>query len=350
MFNNFQRSALSQSSDNRPKGARNIGVLNGNKAFQGFVGLKDKVDYYSFRLTGRSSFKLSLSQLQNNVDVALLQGGKVISRSAKNNKKSESINTTLEAGTYYIRVDQKRSNSKYKLTLNAASLSNPNPPSPTSRKLVSLLTSGGSTVSRMGLVDLGTGKLSFLPLGNQEGTVLLDIAAQGNDTFAVANPNNLYRMNPTTGTYTLVGSMGVSVANSTINSLGFTPSGVLYAAGTEGDFYTVDRTTGKAKLITTIAGFSASGDIVYDVASGRFLATSRNGNGTDSLYSIGLAGDAKLIGNIGFRNVLGLVFDNGTLYGFAPQQQIKINPTTGAGTLDKAITSDVAVAAISGAA
>lgn len=358
MFNNFQSKARSELSDNRLSGARNIGTFGGRKVFKGSVGLKDKVDYYSFQLSGRSSFNLLLNKLQANVNISLLQDKNVIARSAKGGKKPEAINTTLGAGTYYLRVEQKSGNSKYKLTLNSAPLSDLNPspnpspspnPNPTSRKLVSLLTSGGSTASRLGLIDLSTGNLSQLPLGNMEGTVLQDIATFGNDTFAVANPNNLYKVDPTTSTYTLVSNL-VSIATSTITSLGFTPSGTLYAAGSEGDFYTVDTTTGKATLIATIPGFSASGDLAFDATSGRFFATSRNQNTNDSLYSIGLTGDATLIGDVGFRNVWGLLVEDGNLYGFTPQQQIKINWVTGTGTLDKTVTTDGAIASISGTA
>lgn len=350
MFDSFRSNARSQSSDNRLSGARNIGTLNGRKIFKDFVGLNDRLDYYSFKLTGRSSFNLSLNKLQNNVDVFLLQGQSVISRSAKGGKKSEAINTTLESGTYYIRVNQKRGNSKYRLTLDAVPISDPNPnPNPASRKLVSLLTSGSSTLSRLGWIDLNTGSLSHLSLGNMQGTVLLDIATFGNNTFAVANPNNFYRIDPSTSTYTLISNLA-SIANTTITSLGFTSSGALYAAGSEGEFYTVDTTTGKATLVAKIPGFSASGDLAYDPTSGRFFATSRNQTANDSLYSIGLTGDAQLIGNIGFTNVWGLLFENGTLYGFTPQQQIKINPATGAGTLDRSVTPDQPTAGISGAA
>ncbi|HEY9624941.1 MAG TPA: pre-peptidase C-terminal domain-containing protein [Crinalium sp.] len=355
MFNNLQSTTRSQLSDNRLSGARKLGFLNGRKAVQGFVGLSDKIDCYSFKLTGRSSFKLVLNKLQNNVDVFLLQGRKVISRSAKPGKKPEAINTTLEAGTYYIRVNQRQGNSKYKLTLSGTSLSTlptptptPTPPSSTSRKLVSLL--AGGDAARLGSLDLGTGNLTRLPLGNLGGTVLWDIATFGNDTFAVANPNNFYRIDPTTSTYTLVGSLGVSNISSTVNSLGFTSSGALYAAGTSGGFYSINTTTGKATLIAPIPGFAASGDLAYDATSGRFFATSTNSNGTDSLYSIGLTGDAQLIGNVGFKNVWGLLFDNGVLYGFTPQEQIRINLTTGAGTLDKVITPDGPTSGVSGAA
>ncbi|HEY9628639.1 MAG TPA: PPC domain-containing protein [Coleofasciculaceae cyanobacterium] len=351
MVSSFQSNA--RSSDDLLSGARNIGILKGKNLFKGFVGLPDRVDYYSFKLTGRSSFNLSLTKLQNNVDVSLLQGKKVISRSAQGGKKSEAIKTTLGSGTYYIRVNQKRGNSKYHLTLNALlsdSGSSPNPnPSPTSRKLLSLFTSGSSTASRLGLIDLSTGNISQLPLGNMAGTVLQDIATFGSNTFAVANPNNLYRIDPNTSTYTLVSNL-VSIATSNITSLGFTSFGTLYAAGSNGDFYTVDTTTGKATLIATIPGFSASGDLTYDATSGRFFATSRNSTGNDSLYSIGLTGDARLIGDTGFIRIWGLLVENGTLYGFTPQQQIKIDTTTGVGTFDKAVTWDGLTNSIGGAA
>jgi hypothetical protein len=344
MLNN---SIASRKSDNNQNGARVIGQLNGTKKFRGAVGISDKTDFYSFTLSGRSSFNLSLSKLKNNVDVFVQQGKQVIARSTKGGKKPEAIATTLEAGTYFVRVEQKRGNSRYKLSLNAFPISgidsgtNPgtNPGTPSSRKLVSLLTSGSSVESRLGLIDLSSATVSLLPLGNMGGTVLNDIATFGNNTFAVANPNNLYRIDPNTSTYTLLGNL-VRISNTTITSLGYTSSGVLYAAASGGEFYTVDTTTATVNLVAKIPGFAASGDLTFDAASGRFFATSQDrvNGGPDSLYSIGLAGDPTLIGNVGFSQVWGLAFENGTLYGFTPREQIKINLTTGAGTLDKAIS------------
>jgi hypothetical protein len=344
MLNQSSGQFTTRAADDRPNGARNIGTLNGSRAFRGAVGTKDKADFYSFTLTGRSSFNLALNKLKDNVNVSLLQGGKVLSRSAKGGKKPEAIATTLEAGTYFVRVEQKSGNSRYKLSLNASPIgggTNPgtNPGTPSSRKLVSLLTSGSSVVSRLGFIDLSSATVSLLPLGNMEGTVLNDIATFGNDTFAVANPNNLYRIDPNTSTYTLLGNL-VSIANTTITSLGYTSSGTLYAAASGGEFYTVDTATAKVNLVVKIPGFAASGDLAFDAASGRFFATSQDrvNGGPDSLYSIGLAGDATLIGNVGFSQIWGLAFENGTLYGFTPREQIKINLTTGGGTLDKAVS------------
>jgi len=343
MLNQSSGQFSTRAADDRPNGARAIGQLNGSRAFRGAVGVKDKSDFYSFTLSGRSSFNLALNKLKNNVDVSLLQGGKTLFRSAKSGKKPEAIATNLEAGTYFIRVNQKSGNSKYKLSLNASPLAGgidpvPSLPSTPSRKLVSLLTSGSSVGSRLGFVDLSSGAVSTLPLGNMAGTVLLDIATFGSDTFAVANPNNLYRIDPATSTYTLVSNL-VSIASTTITSLGYTSSGALYAAASGGEFYNIDTATGKANLVAKIPGFAASGDLAYDAASNRFFATSQDrvNGGPDSLYSIGLGGDATLIGNVGFRQVWGLVLENGTLYGWTPSEQIKINLTTGVGTLDKSV-------------
>lgn len=350
MFNRIQGNACSQPSDDRLSGARDIGVLNGRKILKGFVGLGDRTDYYSFRLTGHSRLNLSLNKLQNNADISLFRGRKVLSRSAREGKKPEAINASLEAGTYHIRVNQKSSNSKYQLTLNAAPApAPPPPPVPIVQRLVSFFTSGGAKNSGLGLIDLNTGNLSQLPPGNMEGTILMDIATLGNDTFAVAEPNNLYRIDPSTSTYTFVSHL-VSTNKTTINSLGLTSSGMLYAAGSKGHFYSIDTQTGKATLITRIPRFSSSGDLAYDPISNRFFATSRNLNASDSLYSIGLEGDAQLIGDIGFSNVWGLLREGGSLYGYTPKQQIKINLKTGAGTLDKTVPLNRNIIGISGAA
>jgi Bacterial pre-peptidase C-terminal domain len=344
MLNQSSGQFTTRAADDRPNGARAIGQLNGSQAFRGAVGTKDKNDFYSFTLTGRSSFNLALNKLKDNVNVSLLQGSKVLSRSTKGGKTPEAIATTLEAGTYFIRVEQKRGNSRYKLSLNASPIvggTDPgtNPGTPSTRKLVSLLTSGSSVQSRLGFIDLGSGAVSTLPLGNMAGTVLQDIATFGNDTFAIANPNNLYKIDSNTSTYTLLGNL-VSIASTTITSLGYASSGTLYAAASGGEFYSVDTATAKVNLIAKIPGFAASGDLTFDAASGRFFATSQDrvNGGPDSLYSIGLAGDATLIGNVGFSQIWGLAFENGALYGFTPREQIKINLTTGAGTLDKAIS------------
>jgi hypothetical protein len=113
--------------DDRPSGARNIGTLNGTRRFRDSVGINDKFDYYSFSVGARSSFNLKLDKLKNNVDVALIQNGQTVARSTRNGRKPEIINATLETGTYFIKVSQRSGNSRYRLSLNANSIS-PLPP------------------------------------------------------------------------------------------------------------------------------------------------------------------------------------------------------------------------------
>jgi hypothetical protein len=117
--------------DDRLSNARQVGVLNGRRTFKDSVGSRDKNDYYALKISGRSSFNLRLSGLQNNVDVALIQNGQAIASSNKKNRQSEKIATTLEAGTYYVRVAQKQGGSNYQLSLTANPLSQSVSPSQT---------------------------------------------------------------------------------------------------------------------------------------------------------------------------------------------------------------------------
>ncbi|MBD2462148.1 pre-peptidase C-terminal domain-containing protein [Oscillatoria sp. FACHB-1407] len=346
MFNS-QVNASSQLSDNRPSSARNIGTLSGRKVFRGLVGVSDRVDFYSFKVTGRSSFNLALNRLQNNVDVFLLQGRRVLARSTKRGKLAEAINTNLESGTYTIQVSQRSGDSRYTLTLNAASLPAPNP----RPKLVSLYRQASDPLPRYGFVDLSTGSISQLPLGNAFGQLtLLDIASSGSDTLAVDLLSGLYRVDVNTGNSTRIGDLGGFLSGIAFGSLGFGPSGTLYTIGTnrttrQSGLYTVNVAAGgQVTLVANLPGIVDVGDIAYDATSGRFFATANSAAaGGSLLYSIGLIGDAQLVGNIGFDGVGALLFDNGILYGYdsvfaLQQRQIIINTTTGVGTVDKLVT------------
>jgi Bacterial pre-peptidase C-terminal domain len=313
----------------------------------------DKTDFYSFTLTGRSSFNLSLNKLKNNVDVFLQQGKQVIARSTKGGKKPEAISTTLEAGTYYVRVNQKSGNSKYKLTLNATPASNPGTnPDPNKPNLPGrnrLVSSGGKGGQRSTLssIDLNTGVLTLLPTSGS-GTSLPwdDIAVFGNEGYFLSLGSVGSKFDLTTGVAPLAPN---NITDIDLYGLEFTPLGELYAtsalrslrpgADYVGGFYKVDIANQKVNLVAEIPGFNGVGDLVFNPASGRFFAASRNPqDGFYQLYSIGLAGDAALIGNIGYDLVSAMLFDNGTLYGFTRDEQIVINTTTGAGTFDKKVT------------
>jgi Bacterial pre-peptidase C-terminal domain len=356
--NSFGNAIASRKSDNNQNGARPIGQLNGTRKFRGAVGIGDQADFYSFTLSGRSSFNLSLNKLKNNVDVFLQQGKQVIGRSTKGGKKPESISTTLEAGTYFVRVQQKSGNSKYRLTLNATSSDNGggNPPPPSSpgqfRYLVQQFGVGGSRILKL---NTASGVTSILAEDNNSDTTdnFLEVASLGDEIFvsrgvfdgaASIFSKGLHRVNPNTGEVSFVGNTEVyssAFPNSPTglmspDALGFTPSGDLYGVintstrytiGSKSypapGFYSFDKNTGKATLIaalpsdTELSPFNPIGDIVYDPSSGRFLASTLknlNAPGASPLISIGLAGDVQQLGTANYFQ--GLFFDsNGTLNG-----------------------------------
>jgi hypothetical protein len=106
--------------------ARNVGLLNGSRAFQDFVGRIDTNDYYRFRLSQTSTFRLALNGLSSDADVQLLNNsGGVIQGSYAEHSLPESINRTLNAGIYYVRVYPYSGNTNYNLSLFAAALTQP---------------------------------------------------------------------------------------------------------------------------------------------------------------------------------------------------------------------------------
>ncbi len=85
--------------------ARNLGSLVGDRTYNDFVGTPDTNDYYRFTLANTSDFSLALSQLQADADVQLLSStGAIITESLNSGSNSETINTRLTAGTYYVRI------------------------------------------------------------------------------------------------------------------------------------------------------------------------------------------------------------------------------------------------------
>ena len=67
---------------------------------------------YSFTLTSRSNVSLTLSKLSGNADLELYRGGNIplkLTSSTNPDLTPEIIGTTLDAGTYYVRVSPDRS-------------------------------------------------------------------------------------------------------------------------------------------------------------------------------------------------------------------------------------------------
>jgi Bacterial pre-peptidase C-terminal domain/CARDB len=88
--------------------ARNITTNSSVQTFTDYVGATDLNDYYTFTLSTKSSFNLSLSGLSADANVEMLDstGATIptIPASINTGTTAESINTILNSGTYYIRV------------------------------------------------------------------------------------------------------------------------------------------------------------------------------------------------------------------------------------------------------
>jgi hypothetical protein len=83
--------------------AKALELTSSLQTFTGSVSPLDTIDYYGFNLSNRSSFNLTLSGLDANADIELLNSrGEVLQTSAQLGTSSESLLTTLDAGSYYI--------------------------------------------------------------------------------------------------------------------------------------------------------------------------------------------------------------------------------------------------------
>ncbi|MBF2046188.1 MAG: pre-peptidase C-terminal domain-containing protein [Leptolyngbya sp. IPPAS B-1204] len=314
--------------NNRAAQFKALGALNGSRSLKNALRRRERVDLYQFSLGNRSNFSAQLNGLKTNANLELLNGNrKVIGASRKPGKRAEVITSLLEAGVYYLRVVRRGGDTAYRLALSAAPVTQP--PQPPPQSSIGLLSTGSAELGR---VDRTTGAFSLI---NSSSLDLTDIArSSAGDLFGITR-NSLYKLDANTGTANLIGSLGAN----NMTALAFSTSGMLYAAG-DSNFYTVNTQTGTATLVATIPNFSSSGDLVFDPAGNRFLATSATvGSSTDTLYSIDLNGVATVIGDTGFRNIYGLAQDSGIFYGYTVNRlQIRIDPTTGVGSFDRNLT------------
>jgi hypothetical protein len=101
------------------KTAQKISIADKPRIFKDVIGGQDKIDLYSFKVRRGSSFNLLLSKLRSNVDVSLLnRRGKTLIQSRLPGKRNEVISTTLETGTYYLRVvPRSQKQTSYQLSL-----------------------------------------------------------------------------------------------------------------------------------------------------------------------------------------------------------------------------------------
>ncbi|MDX2463530.1 MAG: PEP-CTERM sorting domain-containing protein [Porticoccus sp.] len=176
------------------------------------------------------------------------------------------------------------------------------------------------------LYDLDVSTNTSTLIGNS-GVTMFDIALDpiSGTLYGVTGGGSLMSIDTTNASTTLIGS------TASVNGLTFDSSGVLYGTGGS-SLVSIDTSTGAFSLLGN-TGYTSSGDIAFD-SSGNLFLSATGGDQLIDITSTLLGGSGSLIGNIGFSGVYGLNFDSfDTLYGFTSAgSTLTIDTTTGAGT------------------
>ena len=167
------------------------------QTFTDFVGDNHTSDLYRFNLSSDSSFNLSLNGLTKDADVELLDAkGTRIQFSGNRGTNAEGLDSSLQAGTYYVRVYQYTGDTNVRLGLSATPIVN------NTRTVLGTLDANTFTyqsgfsrtvISGNGNVDFGKGGRDLLDLSSfNSSTVKFSNASNGGGVFY--NPGNGSRL------------------------------------------------------------------------------------------------------------------------------------------------------------
>jgi sugar lactone lactonase YvrE len=167
------------------------------------------------------------------------------------------------------------------------------------------------------LSNPGLGPISAMAFSSDDSIYVVANQFQGRPPWFV--PQNLYTVDPVSGTSYFKGETGVTINGLTFNLV----DGTLWGSSSFG-IYSIDRSTGASTLI-------GSNNLNYDLAdlhfnlAGNLYAVANGGYGNpDYLLSIDQAsGEESIIGEIGFSSVNGLAFYNVPIEG----KHITVIPT-----------------------
>jgi hypothetical protein len=164
---------------------------------------------------------------------------------------------------------------------------------------------------------------------------LTDITIGPEDEMLGISWTNLYSIDPWSAKATVVGPIGYVESN----ALETGSDGTLYAAS-GGSFIRVDHNVGPGQTVGSYGpGFVSSGDLAFG-PDGSLFATSYL-SGTDVLMRVNpVNGAATVVGETGARDVWGLFFFEGALYGLSANgsscasggELIRLDTITGAGS------------------
>ncbi|RUT03236.1 hypothetical protein DSM106972_055440 [Dulcicalothrix desertica PCC 7102] len=84
---------------------QNLSINQSTQIVAGSISAANTEDYYRFNFSGRSSLNLAVNGLYSNANLQVLNSdGQELAGSYNRRKRDESVNITLEAGNYYIKV------------------------------------------------------------------------------------------------------------------------------------------------------------------------------------------------------------------------------------------------------
>jgi hypothetical protein len=244
-------------------------------------------------------------------------------------------------GTYHFFATFKNSSGVWNTSIPGVGSSNTIDISvvPASAVLMGIDGNQGTNRASLVRIDRRTGAATVV---GQTGILdINDIAFTPDGALYGVTSDQFLRINPLTGAAAVIGDIGYSGVNGLVSDA----AGHLYAGTIDGELLSISPYTGQASLIGNFgSGFRMSGDLAF-APNGILYGTAR-GSSTDQLIRIDSAtGRAAGVGDIGFGKVYSLSFDqDGVLLAGADgdtrsPKLIRINTTTGAGTLIGTITN-----------
>lgn len=195
-------------SNNSFNRAQQLGALQPLQVIRESANSSDKVDFFSFRITQRSSFQGVLRGLQSNVNLALFDRDRNrIGLARSGSQQSEEINTILERGRYFIKTTLRDGETRYRLRLATSPLAAPDP---ATAKFVGLTSDNSlaffnsdnlANVRKIGVTGLQAG----------ENLLGIDFRPVNGQLFGLGSSSRLYRIDPTSGAATAVNAQPFAV-------------------------------------------------------------------------------------------------------------------------------------------
>lgn len=178
----------------------------------------------------------------------------------------------------------------------------------------------------LGVTDVGAIKFPMPP--NQ----LTDLAVDRSGGMVGISTRELYRIDKTTARATKIADLA-----DPYNGLSYASDGnggeTLLAGTQDGNLFRLDPTSGAVTLVGSLGdGLTMSGDLVFIYGVGVLATVTKPGWTTDRLASIdAITGRATVIGDTGYDNVYGIGYWGGRVFGFTESGAfIIIDVATGA--------------------